>query len=211
MSSLRQLLHAHPSALVLDAASSRVQVGLLCAGGPWRWSTSDAEAGVALFECVRALDLELDTVSAFIFCEGPGSILGIRTTAMAVRSWCTIRQRPIYRYSSLAAVAHSLGQPDVSVIADARRESWHRFRIAQGLDRVPATELEGRLITPAGFRAWSKAPATVETVRYDLNEILALDEQIDLFQPTDAPDAFLHEDPTYVQWTPQIHRAPSTS
>ena len=31
----------------------------------------------------------------------------------------------------------------------------------------------------------------------------------DLFRATDAPDAFLHEEPSYATWTPQIHRAPS--
>ena len=31
---------------------------------------------------------------------------------------------------------------------------------------------------------------------------------LDLFRPTDAPDAFLHEEPSYATWTPQIHRAP---
>jgi tRNA threonylcarbamoyladenosine biosynthesis protein TsaB len=25
---------------------------------------------------------------------------------------------------------------------------------------------------------------------------------------TDAPDAFLHEEPSYVTWAPHIHRAP---
>ena len=32
----------------------------------------------------------------------------------------------------------------------------------------------------------------------------------DLFRATDAPDAFLHEDPSYKTWTPRIHGAPAT-
>ena len=32
----------------------------------------------------------------------------------------------------------------------------------------------------------------------------------DLFTATNTPDAFLHEEPAYATWTPQVHRAPAT-
>ena len=34
------------------------------------------------------------------------------------------------------------------------------------------------------------------------------DGPADLLRPAPLPEAFLHEDPAYVTWTPQIHRAP---
>ena len=34
---------------------------------------------------------------------------------------------------------------------------------------------------------------------------------VDLFHETRAPDAFLHEEPSYVTWTPKIHRAPGAA
>ena len=34
--------------------------------------------------------------------------------------------------------------------------------------------------------------------------------EADLLRVIDLPDAFLHEEPRYVTWTPQIHRAPAS-
>jgi len=47
-------------------------------------------------------------------------------------------------------------------------------------------------------------------VPYDLAALFALPAvaDADLFRPSPAPDAFLHEEPAYAKWVPQIHRAP---
>ncbi len=209
MTSLRQLLGTHAPLLLIDAASARVQVGLFEADGTARWQTSEEEAGVGVFCSIEALDLDLATVRAFAFCEGPGSVLGVRTTAMAVRACQALAARPAFAYCSLAVVAHALGQRDTTVIADARRELWHRYSLEAGLRRVPATELVGKLVMPDGFRHWSPLPANVDRTPYLLADLLARTAKADLFRETDAPDAFLHEEPSYATWMPQIHRAPA--
>ena len=78
MPSLRQLLAAHASVLVIDAASSRVQVGVLTADGTNRWETSDEEAGVGVFRCLEKLSVQPAKFDAWLFCDGPGSVLGIQ-------------------------------------------------------------------------------------------------------------------------------------
>jgi tRNA threonylcarbamoyladenosine biosynthesis protein TsaB len=63
---------------------------------------------------------------------------------------------------------------------------------------------------PEGFRHWDALPAGTRLAPYDLATLLA-DPAVagaDLFQPTDSPEAFLHAEPAYAKWTPQIHRAP---
>ncbi|MGH7955951.1 MAG: peptidase M22 [Opitutaceae bacterium] len=202
----------HFPALVIDAASSDVQVGLLesTRAAQARWQTSSDEAGVAVFEAVKNLGVEMADVRAFIFCEGPGSVLGIRTVAMALRTWLVLQPRPVFAYCSLALVAHAIGRDEVSVIVDARRESWHHYKIGQGLRRVPAAALGGELVMPEHFRHWAALPANVKTVPYSVAELLPKIWDAELLRETDAPDAFLHEEPGYVTWTPQIHRAPGT-
>jgi tRNA threonylcarbamoyladenosine biosynthesis protein TsaB len=207
MPSLRQLRDHYASLLLIDAASSQVQVGSLTAKGD-RWQTCDEEAGIGVFRCVEALGVDLAAVDAFVFCEGPGSMLGIRTVAMALRTWNVLSLRPVFSYKSLAVIAHALGASDVTVIADARRETWHTFRVGGQLQRRPVAELPGPLATPQSFRNWSALPANVTRVPYVLPELLAKVTNEDLFRPNDSPDAFLHEEPSYVTWTPQIHRAP---
>ena len=66
----------------------------------------------------------------------------------------------------------------------------------------------GELVTPENFRHWTPLPAEVRRVPYSLEALLPRVAGEDLFLPTEAPDAFLHEEPSYVTWTPQIHRAP---
>jgi tRNA threonylcarbamoyladenosine biosynthesis protein TsaB len=211
MTTLRQVLASHRSALVLDAASSRVQVGWLDGDGKESWHASDAEAGIGVFQCIEALGRNPTEADAFIFCDGPGSILGIRTTAMALRTWQLLRARPMFAYCSLALVAHAAGPGNLTVIADARRDRWHSYTISGGLRRAPAAQLGESLMMPQGFRHWSPLPPNVQIVPYSVRDLFGRLADADLLSATDAPDAFLHEEPSYITWTPQIHRAPSAS
>ncbi len=215
MPSLGDLLSRHAPVFWIDAASSTIQVGILAPDAPARWARVEGDAGTSLFRAVTQLGFDVGSAGAFVFCEGPGSILGIRTCAMAIRAWTALAARPVYAYRSLELVARSLGRSEVSVIADARRDTWHCLKIdAQGapsaLHRVPTAELTGTLVTPAGFRAWSALPAReVATVPYDLAELIPTLGSADLFRLTEEPDAFLHEEPSYATWTPQVHQSPA--
>jgi tRNA threonylcarbamoyladenosine biosynthesis protein TsaB len=209
MPSLQQLLRDHAPLLVIDAASMRVQVGTFAADGTARWATQTEEAGIAVFRCVERLGVELSSVRAFVFCEGPGSTLGIRTVAMAIRTWQMLSPRPCFAYGSLALVAHALARPEITVIADARRDSWHAQKIGESLRRVTTSELEGQLVTPEHFRNWNALPAGLAVTPYDVPTLFENASTAELFQVTATPDAFLHEEPSYATWTPQIHRSPT--
>jgi Inactive homolog of metal-dependent proteases, putative molecular chaperone len=214
MASLRELLAAHQSLLLIDAASTLVQVGRLeaqpGATPPFRsrWHASSEEAGVAIFRGLEALAVKPTDAAALVFCDGPGSVLGIRTSAMAMRTWRVLRPIPVFAYHSLALVAATLATSGLTVIADARRESWHTLSLGTQLSRIPTAELSGELVMPENFRHWSKLPPGVRLTPYRVEELLSRAIDSDLFRASDAPDAFLHEEPSYATWTPQVHRAP---
>lgn len=209
MPSLKALRANHAPLLLLDAASARIQVGWLGSNAADdRWVESGAEAGIGLFTSLATLDIDQSTIGAFVFCDGPGSILGIRTAAMALRTWNVLKPRPVFGYCSLALVAHALNRPDAQIIADARRETWHRYALGGSLQRVTATDLSGHLVMPEGFRHWTTPPPGVVSTSYHVPDLLQSAENANLFAMTDSPDAFLHEEPGYKTWTPQIHRAP---
>jgi tRNA threonylcarbamoyladenosine biosynthesis protein TsaB len=68
--------------------------------------------------------------------------------------------------------------------------------------------LQGELVMPDDFRHWSSLPSNVQLVPYSLSDLFPRALDADIFEATSEPDAFLHEAPSYVTWTPQIHRAP---
>lgn len=243
MPNLRSLVAAHRSVLLIDSSSACIQVGLWWFGRDAGlqgsqtpgcldalpeaiWHESNQEAGIAIFAGVDAVlaqaGIGVGGLGALVFCEGPGSLLGIRTAAMALRTWTTAEGRPlpVFAYRSLELVAHDLRRRGIpapfAVLADARRDSWHWIEArADGsigpLQRVPTRAVagfEGRLFTPAGFRTWAPLPGSVSTVPYALPDLWHQQVDAGLLRAAPLPDAFLHEDATYVAWTPQIHRAP---
>jgi len=237
--SLSQITSSGPT-LLLDTASSRVQVALLRPSHPALWETRDDEAGVALFSCVETLltraSLAIADIAAFAFCDGPGSVLGIRTAAVALRAWRAMdstRARPIYSYCSLTLLAHHLLATEkeharnLSLIADARRDTWHHVAIdstgaISPLRRVPTAQLATQLAAanaslamPAHFRHWTPLPPNTHIIPYALETMFSLPSLAahptlaasPLFTPAPEPDAFLHEEPVYQTWTPQVHQA----
>lgn len=207
MPALRSLTGQYP-ALVLDTASPVVQVGVLRADGSARWETSAEEAGTGLFRSLERLGAAPADAGCLLYCDGPGSVLGIRTAAMAIRAWQVLLPRPVYAYNSLALLAHAAGRTDLAFIADARRDTWHHYAMDAGFSRRATAELTGQLATPESFRHWTPLPAGVLRVPYVVADLLPAAAEADLFRPTEAPDAYLHEEPAYATWTPAVHRAP---
>jgi tRNA threonylcarbamoyladenosine biosynthesis protein TsaB len=220
MAHLAQLLASHRRILVLDAASTRVAVGLLRADESAIWAQSSDDASQGVFRgtetVLKQAGLTLDAIDAFVFCTGPGSMLGTRTVAMTLRTWLVLKPRPVYAYQSLAALARAewSRQPRAfTVIADARRETWHvQGMAADGmlapLQRLGAPELPtGERLTPVEFRVWAARPDGVANCSYDLAAIFANLGEADLFSTDPAPDAFQHEAPDYKKWSAQTHSA----
>jgi tRNA threonylcarbamoyladenosine biosynthesis protein TsaB len=208
MPTLRDLAGQHGPLLVLDASSSAAQAGWWPSAGEPTWSRISGEAGIALFQALEALAISPTEAGAYVYCDGPGSILGVRTSAMAVRAWSVLAPKPVFAYHSLSVVAASLGNSRAHVIADARRDTWHCALADGSIARIASAQLPESVVMPEGFRVWSQLPRPVPTVPYSLAALLPRVADADLFHPVAAPDAFLHEEPSYAKWTPQIHRAP---
>lgn len=221
MQSLHQICSQHACVLAIDSASAVIQVGLL-RRGETIWVNFKDEAGAAIFAATETLlataSLALGDIGAFIFCEGPGSVLGIRTTAVALRTWSMLQPRPIFAYGSLHLVTnyelHLGTERTFSVIADARRESWHVVTTDQANTTIPLRRLKqealsGPLLMPENFRCWAEPPPNVRVVPYSIPTMFTALADTPLFRETAEPDAFLHEEPVYQTWTPHVHRAPS--
>jgi len=212
MSSLSQILAEHGSLLVLDATGT-AQAGFWPAPDvPPVVAREEGDMGVALLRAVQRVCPHLAQPDAFAFAEAPGSILGIRTAATALRVWNALRPRPIYGFNALELAATRAGAPRVW-IADARRGHWHVRLPERSVQRLTREELAAvrgdlPLATLSGYRHWEALPAGTTTESYELGELLAGADQLDLFQARPSPDAALSAEPSYAQWTPRIHQAP---
>jgi tRNA threonylcarbamoyladenosine biosynthesis protein TsaB len=104
----------------------------------------------------------------------------------------------------------------MAVIADARRDMWHVVaRDAGGaplpVQRIPAQDLPASRCMPEHFRHWAPLPSGTARVPYHVGELLRATANVPLLHESPELDAFLHEDPQYVTWTPRVHQAPSSS
>jgi tRNA threonylcarbamoyladenosine biosynthesis protein TsaB len=222
--SLAEVVAAHGSVLVLDPCTIHVQAGLLRAGHAPLWHTGGDDSSVHLFDsvqtCLAAAGLKPGQVGAYVFCDGPGSQLGIRTAAMALRTWQALRTAPapVFTYRSLLLAALTLArrQPGpFAVVADARRDSWHAVRIAScgtaspvlRASRAELADWPEPLFTPAGFRAWAQPPRPAGTCAYDCAEMSAALGSLPLLTAVAEPEPWLSAPITYQTWTGQRHRA----
>ncbi|HZZ56595.1 MAG TPA: hypothetical protein VFE31_02105 [Opitutaceae bacterium] len=220
--SLERLAADHGPVLILDAAGSAQAA--LRQGAELRAASAPGEAGVALFQALDGLaspsgsaaDL-IARAEAFVFCRSPGSVLGIRTCAMAIRVWRVLRARPVYAYDALELLAAANGRADVAFIADARRGEWHWARAGSAPERMPEDQVAARaradgvaLAMPEGFRAWSAAPPETRPARYNIGELWSRAAPLPLLSFTSEPDAWMAAEPSYLRWTPRLHGAAGT-
>jgi len=212
--------------LIIDTASPITWVGLGGPDGKWTWQSSAQESGIALFRLVAELtgrdSVSLRTVRTVAFCEGPGSMLGIRTAIMAIQTWMAsgaLGQADLAAYSSLALAAAGVRNKkqatSFSVAIDARRQSWYGLVNKPGgaqaaeIKRIAhdqADSLDEPVFLPDLFPIWNPRPDGWENVPY-LPELLeSSDLRRTLLRSVDPPEAFQMDPPAYQKWTPAINR-----
>jgi tRNA threonylcarbamoyladenosine biosynthesis protein TsaB len=154
--------------LVLDgSARVGVRVGVL-SGGRWIGQGVSPEGALeGVFGCVEVAlaeaKLSLSEIRSFALCVGPGSVLGIRITSLAVRSWSALEPRPVFVWESLAGLARSAlttGEPRPFLVAtESRLKRWHALEVSkEGALGVPF-EAEAAQLNGAGLRVLSASEA----------------------------------------------------
>jgi tRNA threonylcarbamoyladenosine biosynthesis protein TsaB len=206
--------------LVLDgSARAGVRVGVLSSG---RWvgqGLSPDGALEGLFGCVEVAlaeaKLKLGDIRSFALCVGPGSVLGIRIAALAVRSWSALEPRPIFIWESLAGIARSaltVGEQGPFLVAvESRLKRWHALEVsADGSLGVPF-EAEAAQLNSSGHRvlASSEAAAGVLTshvaVPHPWSALPTFFAQSGFLREESRPDA-LNVANDFATWSGERHR-----
>ncbi len=214
--------------LLLDASSRTVQVGL------WREGRWLAYAGTAetalegLFSAVNEVlhigQTPLSGLGGFLFCEGPGSVLGIRLAAMAVSTWRALpgmKTRPVlaYRSTDLAACLVERTAPSpwpFHILTESRMERWAVLTCPAPGQREPLREvtheeaeaLPGAIWHLSQRKAWRAAPTRATSLPYSLEKCPEVFATPALVRPIETPDVFTASPADYRKWEPQRHRSP---
>jgi tRNA threonylcarbamoyladenosine biosynthesis protein TsaB len=211
--------HSRPW-LVIDASAPVIHVGVL-RGAEWlSLRRHEGDALETLFaltsEALTRARTRLDDVGGFIFCEGPGGLLGLRLAAMAVETWRRLpvhAGKPLLAYRSLPvaqALAEAASGDSVTVVSPFRRGSFCVLRT--GAPEMEVLDAAGvaALQPPVLFlsqRFLRAAPEGTEPCAYDLTGLpTLLDAWPELFREASHAEAWVPEVTEYKMWSGERHR-----
>lgn len=209
--------------LFLDASSVMVQAGLWRDGRWLAYRNGKGQALESIFtlidSCLEEARIKLEAVGGFIHGEGPGSVLGIRLAAMAIRGWLALpawQRATVHSCRSLplaAVLIREKYQPDspFHVVAEARQTRWNLLRSdSDTIEEAEPATLEALLPPLYHLRqrkAWNTPPAHAVPVDNSLMEHPELLNTPGLLSAVEQPGLYLVSEQTFRTWTPERHRA----
>ena len=220
------MLPTNKVSLVIDGSGSKVFAGILDAENRWLVKLErDGSPLEELFPVIEAVltesGLSLTEIGSYIYCMGPGSVLGLRLCAMAIETWARLypKSAQYYKYNSLQLSAHALlyATPDLKdalIVSDWKKGAWNALYIRGG--HVGATEViddgalndwENLIYHLPQRKGWQSPPDKVQTLRYDPSILDAIRDASGLLQITDRIELYSSGINTFQKWTPTRHRA----
>ncbi|WP_309398239.1 hypothetical protein [Cerasicoccus maritimus] len=207
--------------LVIDAASPRCFVGIWQSGAWLANASPETPALEGLFAGVEQIlcdaKLTLADLGGFVHAEGPGSILGIRLSAMAIRTWRTLpayADKPVWAYGSLQFVAAAYqaahGGAPVNAISEFRHGRWNL--LTAGAETVIAVEDAALADVPEPLiyfrqrKSWKPAPSHAQEWAPQMADCAPVLTTPGLLRPIDAPDVFIAEEAVFQKWSAERHR-----
>lgn len=215
------------SYLLIDASSpnSVIVARLDESGRVWADFSEEPEAALeSIFTATEKVCPQFNP-AGFLFCEGPGSILGIRIAAAAVRGKNALGTPvPVFAFQSLHLIAALISrafpqEKNFTVIAESRMNAWNILRVESGIPETQFREVKtpelGTLVRTKAFLLPRRRPVPppVETTPVSPAELLKADPKIFselpelLHECGNTPDAVNTASASgYVKWTPERHR-----
>ena len=209
--------------LFLDASGLSTRVGLWQNSRWLAFREDPAPALAALFASTRAVlaeaNLTFPQIGGFLYISGPGSVLGLRLAAMAIRTWQAdhpLPTLPVLSCGSLhlaAALALAGGaHPPFTVCTDARQGRWHLLEVPAAnpstLNQNPPREadapelaqLPGPLFYLPARKSWQNLPRPSAPLPASLRDHPAVLAIPHLFQSTPAATPFSGPATEYRKW-----------
>ena len=217
--------------LVLDASTGCLQTGILKESGKWAsFETSDHEVlsaiSIEIRNVLKQSQLEIEQLDTIYLCEGPGSLLGIRLTAMVARTWLNIpslKHLKVFTYSSLRLAeqilrkeTQALPTPPYGITSRSRLKhvnlmTRHHRENNSGEQWSECSESDLAEIPYPIYRIQSKPDHTgcmpKNPIHYELRDHPDLLSRPTGLKRTSEPNPVKLHHPNYKKWDAQRHRA----
>ncbi len=210
--------------LVVDGSNTSVFTGLLGTDGSWIAKNSEATSPLeGLFPSVEKVlqfaQFKISDIRNFIYCEGPGSILGLRLCAMAIQTWGHLSKSTInyIAYNSLELTATLVIQdyPEVHqglLISDWKKNAWNSIQLTEGkfstITTIDDQSLNDQKDKPLFYlpqrKGWQKVPQRASEIEYNPQR---LPEALQLLKETKKVRLYASNMNLFKKWIPQRHRA----
>jgi len=207
--------------LVIDASSPLLHSGVI---KNEKWLSLKTFQGDTLEsltqlvdKCLKESSLDMESIKGFIFCEGPGSLLGLRLSAMAINTWKVLSDQqcscPLRCYKSLPALGLQLQKNQNGfdhVVSPFRKGFYNHYDIRQetlsliGAD--VAKSLDGEVAFLPQRRLKEKLNESWQEVPYSIKDLPVILAKRGLLHKADYADAWVPEETEYVRWSQERHR-----
>jgi len=210
--------------LVIDGSGASTFVGVLGADNRWLAHASSGAAPLeSLFATVesvlREAALHFEDLRAYLYAEGPGSVLGLRLCAMAIETWNRLYpdSANCFAYNNLQLAAASVRsrQPmttEALIISDWKKDLWNAVAIEAG--RILAPEpvapeaLEaygGPLYHLPARKGWQSPPPRAKLIEARPDRLPKLLDTPGLIKSTQGVQLYSAGSNTFQKWTAQRH------
>lgn len=212
--------------LVIDASSETMQAGLWQAG-EWLAFYESKEAPLeSFFTAVDNLFTEtakdFKDIDRIVFCEGPGSILGMRIVAIALQAW-----RIFFKEAAISVVSYNAMEWAASVVKEknplnasfytitpSRNLCWNVYDAlqhklmelsVQELKALQASQPESPFFLIKQRKTAINLPFAVIDFDYNLHNHPTSFLKIELFTPRQDLDAISVNSPVFQKWDGKRH------
>lgn len=215
-------------ALIIDGSGASVFAGVLGDDGNWLAKSEQAGAPLeSLFPTVegvlKSARLSLADIRGFIYCEGPGSVLGLRLCAMAIETWSRLSpdSAHYFAYNSLQLTAALICADDLELenallVSDWKKGAWNAVTIRNGqpgitdsIDAAALADRVGPLYHLPQRKGWQRPPAGAIPVSYSPTRLPEVLSRPGLLKPTTGVELYASGINVFQKWTPERHRAPN--
>ena len=208
--------------LLVDA-SSQVQVGIPDSKDWLSLVREEKPALESLFVAIpkslEEIDASISAIDAILFCEGPGSTLGLRVAATAVKT--ILRENEpsptLFTYNALdlaAIMSNDFSRPILAPFRKGKRLlrspiSNSAIGSIEVLEEPISKSLSKEALHLPSLRSWETLPEGLDVLDYDISHIAGLAGIAPILRPAEMPEVFTPLPAEFRKWKPARDLSPN--